>query len=58
MIPLVKFGLFDTDLNSSLSEVQENVIRVNTHLQKWKFFCLMLIVTSTLSEYLTPIKTC
>ena len=45
MIPLVKFGLFDTDLNSSISEVQENVIIVNTHLQKWKFFCLMLIVT-------------
>ena len=37
-VPLVKFGLFDTDLNASLSEVQENVIRVNNHLQKWKFF--------------------
>ncbi len=58
MVPLVKFGLFDTDLNASLSEVQENVIRVNNHLQKWNFFCLILIVTSTLSEYLTPIKIC
>jgi len=38
MVPLVKFGLFDTDLNTSISKVEENVIRVNTHLQKWKNF--------------------
>ena len=38
MVPLVKFGLFDTDLDVSISEVEENVIRVNTHLQKWKNF--------------------
>jgi len=38
MVPLVKFGLFDTDLDTSLSVVEENVIRVNTHLQKWKIF--------------------
>ena len=38
MVPLVKFGLFDTDLDTNISEVQENVIRVNTHLQKWKNF--------------------
>ncbi|MDH5462847.1 MAG: hypothetical protein OEW49_00865 [Nitrosopumilus sp.] len=38
MVPLVKFGLFDTDLNTSISKVEENVIRVNMHLQKWKNF--------------------
>ncbi|WP_067958508.1 hypothetical protein [Nitrosopumilus sp. Nsub] len=35
MIPLVKFRLFDTDLNTTLSNVQQNVSRVSTHLQKW-----------------------
>ena len=38
MIPLVKFKLFDTDLNSSLSEVKQNVSRVSIHLQKWDAF--------------------
>jgi len=38
MVPLVKFGLFDTDLDVSISDVEKNVIRVNTHLQKWKNF--------------------
>ena len=38
MVPLVKFRLFDTDLNTSLSEVEQNVIRVTEHLQKWKNF--------------------
>lgn len=38
MVPLVKFGLFDTDLDTDLYEVEKNVIRVNTHLQKWKQF--------------------
>ncbi len=38
MVPLVKFGLFDTDLNTSLSEVEQNVNRVTEHLQKWKNF--------------------
>lgn len=38
MVPLVKFGLFDTDLDTDLHEVEKNVIRVNTHLQKWKQF--------------------
>ncbi|MEK0319430.1 MAG: hypothetical protein QQN43_07605, partial [Nitrosopumilus sp.] len=33
MIPLVKFGLFDTDLETSISEVEQNVIRVTEHLQ-------------------------
>ncbi len=38
MVPLVKFGLFDTDLDTSLSEVEQNVNRVSEHLQKWKNF--------------------
>ena len=38
MIPLVKFKLFDTDLNSSLSEVKQNVSRVSIHLEKWSAF--------------------
>ena len=38
MIPLVKFRLFDTDLDTVLSKVQENVSRVSEHLQKWNKF--------------------
>lgn len=38
MIPLVKFGLFDTDLDTNISNVEQNVIRVTKHLEKWKFF--------------------
>ena len=38
MIPLVKFKLFDTDLNTTLSEVKQNISRVSTHLQKWTVF--------------------
>ena len=38
MIPLVKFKLFDTDLNTTISEVEQNVSRVYTHLQKWNTF--------------------
>ena len=38
MIPLVKFRLFDTDLDTTLSNVQENVSRVSQHLQKWEKF--------------------
>jgi len=38
MVPLVEFGLFDTDLDTSLSEVEQNVNRVTEHLQKWKNF--------------------
>ena len=32
MVPLVKFGLFDTDLDTTLTKVEEQVIRVNEHL--------------------------
>ena len=38
MVPLVKFRLFDTDLDTSLANVEDQVTRVNTHLQKWKNF--------------------
>ena len=38
MIPLVKFKLFDTDLNTVLSEVKQNISRVSLHLEKWTTF--------------------
>ncbi|RNJ76140.1 MAG: hypothetical protein D9C04_06505 [Nitrosopumilus sp. B06] len=38
MVPLVKFRLFDTDLNTSIFEVEQNVSRVSGHLAKWKDF--------------------
>ena len=38
MIPLVKFKLFDTDLNTTLHEVKKNISRVSIHLQKWDSF--------------------
>ena len=38
MIPLVKFKLFDTDLNTVLSEVKQNISRVSVHLEKWTTF--------------------
>ena len=38
MIPLVKFQLFDTDLNTTISKVQQNISRVSTHLKKWESF--------------------
>ena len=38
MVPLVKFGLFDVDLDTDISKVEQNITRVNAHLQKWKDF--------------------
>ena len=38
MIPLVKFRLFDTDLNTNLIEVKQNISRVSCHLEKWDAF--------------------
>ena len=38
MVPLLKFCLFDTDLNTTLANVEEQVNRVSTHIQKWKAF--------------------
>ncbi|MCV0398597.1 MAG: hypothetical protein K5785_01225 [Nitrosarchaeum sp.] len=38
MVPLVKFGLFDTDLSVNLSEVESQIDRVKAHLTKWNDF--------------------
>lgn len=38
MVPLVKFRLFDTDLDTTLTNVESQVHRVDEHLQKWKSF--------------------
>jgi len=38
MLLCVKFRLFDTDLDTSLENVEEQVLWVNAHLQKWKNF--------------------
>lgn len=38
MVPFVKFGLFDSDLNTSLTKVEEQVSQVNERLQMWKNF--------------------
>ena len=38
MVPLVKFRLFDTDLDTTLTNVESQVNRVDEHLRKWKLF--------------------
>ncbi|MBI5859610.1 MAG: hypothetical protein HZB73_02630 [Nitrosarchaeum sp.] len=38
MIPLVKFGLFDSDLDIDINELETQVNRVGEHLKKWKDF--------------------
>ena len=38
MIQLVKFGLFDSDLNIDIDELDTHVNRVKEHLKKWKDF--------------------
>jgi len=38
MAPLVKFGLFDTDLNVNILELMNQINRVKTHLDKWNDF--------------------
>ena len=38
MIPLVKFGLFDSDLDIDIDELNNHIIRVGEHLKKWKDF--------------------
>ena len=38
MIPMVKFRLFDTDLDTDIINVEQNVSRVSGHLIKWKDF--------------------
>ena len=54
MIPLVKFKLFDTDLNTDLSNVQQNVSRVSGHLQKWEIF-LSKIILDDIIDFLIEI---
>jgi hypothetical protein len=38
MIPLVKFGLFDSDLDIDIDQLESHVNRVGNHLKKWKDF--------------------
>ena len=38
MVPFVKFGLFDSDLDTTLTNVEEQVSQVNERLQRWKNF--------------------
>ena len=46
MLPLVKFKLFDTDLNTNLAEVKQNISRVSYHLEKWDGFLSKINNTS------------
>ena len=36
MIPLVKFGLFDSDLDIDIDELENHINRVGEQLKKWK----------------------
>jgi len=38
MVPMIKFGLFDTDLETTIETVENNVNSVSTRLTKWKEF--------------------
>lgn len=38
MVPLVKFKLFDWDLNIGIDELDAQVSRVSSHIAKWKDF--------------------
>ena len=38
MVPMVKFGLFDSDLDTDLDKLESQVERVGTHLKKWRNF--------------------
>ena len=38
MVPMVKFKLFDTDLNIDIFELESQIKRVNSHLEKWHDF--------------------
>jgi hypothetical protein len=38
MVPFVKFGLFDSDLDTTLTKVEEQVSQVNERLHRWKNF--------------------
>lgn len=38
MVPLVKFNLFDSDLNIGIGELDAQVSRVSAHVSKWRDF--------------------
>ena len=38
MVPLVKFNLFDSDLNIGINELDAQVSRAAAHIEKWKGF--------------------
>jgi len=38
MVPMIKFGLFDTDLETNIESVENSVNSVLTRLKKWKEF--------------------
>ena len=38
MIPLVKFGLFGSDLDIEIDELENHINRIGGHLKKWKDF--------------------
>ena len=38
MVPLVKFRLFDTDLDINFEELKSQINRVKSHLDKWESF--------------------
>lgn len=37
-LPLVRFGLFNTDLNIDIEELRAKISNVNSHLDKWASF--------------------
>lgn len=42
MVPMVKFGLFDSDLDINLNELESQINRVGLHLQKWRNFVSLI----------------
>ena len=43
MVPLVKFGLFDTDLETDVNKVETQVNSVQDRLKRWKEFLRLLV---------------
>ena len=38
MVPLIKFGLFDTDLNTDINTLENKISTVSDRIKKWKDF--------------------
>ena len=38
MVPMVKFGIFDSDFESDISRLEEQINQVQQRIQKWKEF--------------------